>query len=109
MKIMKFIYGAVCVALAGGLLTACTNDEDVVMKNDGTKMSMTFTAGSVQTRTALGDDGKAVNWVNGDAIAIFDGTETNEFTTQDAGDMATFTGTAHQADTYTALYARHEY
>ncbi len=104
MKIMKFIYGAVCVALAGGLLTACTNDEDVVMKNDGTKMSMTFTAGSVQTRTALGDDGMAVNWVNGDAIAIFDGTETNEFTTQDAGDMATFTGTAHQADTYTAFY-----
>ena len=47
MKIMKFIYGVVCVALAGGLLTACTNDEDVVMKNDGTKMSMTFTAGSV--------------------------------------------------------------
>lgn len=104
MKIMKFIYGAVCVALAGGLLTACTNDEDVVMKNDGTKMSMTFTAGSVQTRTALGDNGMVVNWVNGDAIAIFDGTETNEFTTQDAGDMATFTGTAHQADTYTAFY-----
>ena len=104
MKIMKFIYGVVCVALTGGLLTACTNDEDVVMKNDGTKMSMTFTAGSVQTRTALGDDGMAVNWVNGDAIAIFDGTETNEFTTQDAGYMATFTGTAHQADTYTAFY-----
>lgn len=104
MKIMKFIYGAVCVALAGGLLTACTNDEDVVMKNDGTKMSMTFTAGSVQTRTALGDDGMAVNWVNGDAIAIFDGTETNEFTTRDAGASVTFTGTAHQADTYTAFY-----
>lgn len=104
MKIMKFIYGVVCVALTGGLLTACTNDEDVVMKNDGTKMSMTFTAGSVQTRTALGDDGKAVNWVNGDAIAIFDGTETNEFTTQDAGATASFTGTAHQADTYTAFY-----
>ena len=104
MKIMKFIYGAVCVALAGGLLTACTNDEDVVMKNDGTKMSMTFTAGSVQTRTALDDDGMAVNWVNGDAIAIFDGTETNEFTTQDAGASVTFTGTAHQADTYTAFY-----
>ena len=104
MKIMKFIYGVVCVALAGGLMTACTNDEDVVMKNDGTKMSMTFTAGSVQTRTALGDDGKAVNWVNGDAIAIFDGTETNEFTTQDAGATASFTGTAHQADTYTAFY-----
>ena len=104
MKIMKFIYGVVCVALAGGLLTACTNDEDVVMKNDGTKMSMTFTAGSVQTRTALGDDGKTVNWVNGDAIAIFDGTETNEFTTQDAGATASFTGTAHQADTYTAFY-----
>ena len=104
MRIKDFIYRVACVAVAGSLLGACTNEDDELTNYNGKKVPMTFTAGSVQTRTALGDDGMAVNWVKGDAIAIFDGTETNEFTTQNAGDMATFTGTAHQADTYTAFY-----
>ncbi len=104
MRIEDFIYRVACVAVAGSLLGACTNEDDELTNYNGEKVPMTFTAGSVQTRTALGDDGMAVNWVNGDAIAIFDGTETNEFTTQDAGASVTFTGTAHQADTYTAFY-----
>ncbi len=104
MRIEDFIYRVACVAVAGSLLGACTNEDDELTNYNGEKVPMTFTAGSVQTRTALGDDGTAVNWVKGDAIAIFDGTETNEFTTQDAGASVTFTGTAHQADTYTAFY-----
>ena len=104
MRIEDFIYRVACVAVAGSLLGACTNEDDELTNYNGEKVPMTFTAGSVQTRTALGDDGMAVNWVKGDAIAIFDGTETNEFTTQDAGASVTFTGTAHQADTYTAFY-----
>ena len=104
MRIKDFIYRVACVAVAVSLLGACTSEDDELTNYNGKKVPMTFTAGSVQTRTALGDDGKAVNWVNGDAIAIFDGTETNEFTTQDAGATASFTGTAHQADTYTAFY-----
>ena len=104
MRIKDFIYRVACVAVAGSLLGACTSEDDELTNYNGKKVPMTFTAGSVQTRTALGDDGKAVNWVKGDAIAIFDGTETNEFTTQDAGASVTFTGTAHQADTYTAFY-----
>ena len=104
MRIKDFIYRVACVAVAGSLLGACTSEDDELTNYNGKKIPMTFTAGSVQTRTALGDDGTAVNWVKGDAIAIFDGTETNEFTTQDAGASVTFTGTAHQADTYTAFY-----
>ena len=104
MRIEDFIYRVACVAVAGSLLGACTSEDDELTNYNGEKVPMTFTAGSVQTRTALGDDGTAVNWVKGDAIAIFDGTETNEFTTQDAGASVTFTGTAHQADTYTAFY-----
>ena len=104
MRIKDFIYRVACVAVAVSLLGACTSEDDELTNYNGEKVPMTFTAGSVQTRTALGDDGTAVNWVKGDAIAIFDGTETNEFTTQDAGASVTFTGTAHQADTYTAFY-----
>ena len=104
MRIKDFIYRVACVAVAVSLLGACTSEDDELTNYNGKKVPMTFTAGSVQTRTALGDDGTAVNWVKGDAIAIFDGTETNEFTTQDAGASVTFTGTAHQADTYTAFY-----
>ena len=104
MRIKDFIYRVACVAVAVSLLGACTSEDDELTNYNGKKVPMTFTAGSVQTRTALGDDGTAVNWVKGDAIAIFDGTETNEFTTQDAGATASFTGTAHQAESYTAFY-----
>ena len=104
MRIRNFIYESISMAIAGGLLAACTNEYDTQAIYNGEKVPMTFTAGLTQTRTVLDGDGKNVSWVKGDAIAIFDGTETNEFTTQDAGATASFTGTAHQADTYTAFY-----
>lgn len=104
MRIVNFIYIVICAAVACGLLGACTNEFDKPNIYNGEKVPMTFTAGTPQSRTALESNGKNVKWVKGDAIAIFDGTETNEFTTQDAGATATFTGTAHQADTYTAFY-----
>ena len=104
MRIIIFIYIVICAAVAGSLLGACKNEFDEPNIYNGEKAPMTFTAGTPQSRTALDGDGKIVKWVKGDAIAIFDGTETNEFTTQDAGATATFTGTAHQADTYTAFY-----
>ena len=104
MRIRNFIYESISMAIAGGLLAACTNEYDTQAIYNGEKVPMTFTAGLTQTRTVLDGDGKNVSWVKGDAIAIFDGTETNEFTTQDAGATASFTGTAHQAENYTAFY-----
>ena len=104
MRIRNFIYESISMAIAGGLLAACTNEYDTQAIYNGEKVPMTFTAGLTQTRTVLDGDGKNVSWVKGDAIAIFDGAETNEFTTQDAGATASFTGTAHQAESYTAFY-----
>ena len=102
MKAMKLLLGAACVALAGGLMTACTQDETEGLAT-GKLVPMTFTAGTAQTRTELGE-GNAVNWVAGDAIAVWDGTEKLEFTTQDAGATAAFTGEARPAGSYTAFY-----
>ncbi len=105
---MKLLLGAACVALAGGLLGACTNDEDVMMNNNeaSAKTPMTFTAGMPQTRTSLADDGHAVNWTQGDKVAIYDGTtELCEFeATTVSGSTATLTGEAALSENYTAFY-----
>ena len=104
MKMMNLIYGAACMALAGSMILACTREDDVPVTYSGERVHMTFTAGTPQSRTALDGDGKNVKWVKGDAIAIYDGTETNEFTTQNEGASATFSGTARQVESYTAFY-----
>lgn len=106
MKAMKLLLGTTCVALAGSLITACTQDEtEGLTIGTGKCVPMTFTAGTAQTRTSLGDDGKTVNWSENDAIAIFAGTEKHEFTaTSISGNTATFSGEAETSDTYTAFY-----
>ncbi|WP_307768570.1 leucine-rich repeat domain-containing protein [uncultured Bacteroides sp.] len=104
MKMMNLIYRAACMALAGSMILACTREDDVPVTYSGERVHMTFTAGTPQSRTALDGDGKNVKWVKGDAIAIYDGTETNEFTTQNEGASATFSGTARQVESYTAFY-----
>ncbi|WP_294455578.1 leucine-rich repeat domain-containing protein [uncultured Bacteroides sp.] len=101
---MNLIYRAACMALAGSMILACTREDDVPVTYSGERVHMTFTAGTPQSRTALDGDGKNVKWVKGDAIAIYDGTETNEFTTQNEGASATFSGTARQVESYTAFY-----
>lgn len=105
MKAMKLLLGAACVALAGSLMTACTQDETEGLAT-GKLVSMTFTAGTVQTRTALGDDGMAVNWSENDAIAIFDGSRQNKFNaTSVNGSTATFSGEVTEgSQNYTAFY-----
>lgn len=96
--------------LAAATLLAACNQENMLENtgNDGTAarlVPMTFTAGTAQTRTQLAD-GKAVNWVAGDAIAVWDGTEKREFTaTAINGSSATFTGQVTDgSQTYTAFY-----
>lgn len=96
--------------LAAATMLAACNQENMLENtgNDGTAarlVPMTFTAGTAQTRTQLAD-GKAVNWVAGDAIAVWDGTEKREFTaTAINGSSATFTGQVTDgSQTYTAFY-----
>lgn len=96
--------------LAVTLLLAACNQENILENKDngseaGQRVPMTFTAGTAQTRTALGDDGMAVNWTLNDKVAIWDGTYKNEFTaTTVSGSTATLEGEAKVTDTYTAFY-----
>lgn len=88
------------------LLAACGNEEILENNENGTvgggnKEPMTFTAGTVQTRTSLAE-GNAVYWTEGNRVAIYDGTDKLcefEATTID-GNTATLEGKAASADTY---------
>lgn len=96
------------IAALALLLAACGNEEIIENNESGStgKVHMTFTAGTPQTRTSLGEDGHAVNWTQGDLVAIYDGTETTcKFeATEVSGSTATLEGEAKVTDTYTAFY-----
>lgn len=96
------------IAALALLLAACGN-EDILENNESGnagKVHMTFTAGTPQTRTSLAEDGHAVNWTQGDLVAIYDGTETicKFEATEVSGSTATLKGEAAETDTYTAFY-----
>lgn len=96
------------IAALALLLAACGNEEILENNESGStgKVHMTFTAGTPQTRTSLGEDGHAVNWTQGDLVAIYDGTETicKFEATEVSGSTATLEGEAKVTDTYTAFY-----
>ena len=96
------------IAALALLLAACGNEEILENNESGStgKVHMTFTAGMPQTRTSLGEDGHAVNWTQGDLVAIYDGTETicKFEATEVSGSTATLKGEAAETDTYTAFY-----
>ena len=103
MKAKHIVLVAAALALA-----ACGNEEILENNESGStgKVHMTFTAGTPQTRTSLGEDGHAVNWTQGDLVAIYDGTETicKFEATEVEGSTATLEGEAAETDTYTAFY-----
>lgn len=103
MKAKHIVLVAAALALA-----ACGNEEILENNESGStgKVHMTFTAGTPQTRTSLGEDGHAVNWTQGDLVAIYDGTETicKFEATEVSGSTATLKGEAAETDTYTAFY-----
>lgn len=96
------------IAALALLLAACGNEEIIENNESGStgKVHMTFTAGMPQTRTSLAEDGHAVNWTQGDLVAIYDGTETicKFEATEVSGSTATLEGEAKVTDTYTAFY-----
>ncbi len=103
MKAKHIVLVAAALALA-----ACGNEEILENNESGStgKVHMTFTAGTPQTRTSLGEDGHAVNWTLNDLVAIYDGTETicKFEATEVSGSTATLKGEAAETDTYTAFY-----
>ena len=104
MKIQHLITAALALFFA-----ACGNEEIIDNPGNGTaaKVHMTFTTGTPQTRTSLAEDGHAVNWTQGDLVAIYDGTtELCKFeATEVNGSTATLEGEAVETDTYTAFYS----
>ena len=96
------------IAALALLLAACGNEEILENNESGStgKVHMTFSAGTPQTRTSLAEDGHAVNWTQGDLVAIYDGTETicKFEATEVSGSTATLEGEAKVTDTYTAFY-----
>ena len=91
---------------ASAMLFGACNKEEISGSSDTTRLvPMTFTASSAsQTRTQL-TEGNAVHWNERDRIAIWDGTNKNEFTAGTVnGSEATFTGMAAEAENYIAFY-----
>lgn len=101
------------------MIGACDNNEvlnnEIGNEKTDQLVPMTFTAGMAQTRTELG--GNIVNgviWQAGDAISVLslseDGSSLGDyqFTTQDAGATATFTGQAQDAPAFLAVYPYRE-
>ena len=116
MKTMKNLFGALPLAAFMLAFTACDKNDGILNETenetetvaDGERVRMTFTAGNAETRTELA--GNKVLWQVDDAISVFamggDGTNisNDEFTTSDAGESATFSGTTTVANEYMALY-----
>ena len=98
MKAKHIVLIAAALALA-----ACGNEEILENNESGStgKVHMTFTAGTPQTRTSLAEDGHAVNWTQGDLVAIYDGTETicKFEATKVSGSTATLEGEAKVTNT----------
>lgn len=90
-------------ALAVMAAASCNKELQEVPQNSDKEM-VTFTAfvDGTDTRTVL--DGKVSKWVSGDAITILNGSKASEFTTQDEGTTASFTGTALSGDKFFAIY-----
>lgn len=120
MKTMKNLFGALPLAAFMLAFTACDKNDGILNETenetetvaDGERVRMTFTAGNAETRTELA--GNKVLWQVDDAISVFamggDGTNisNDEFTTSDAGESATFSGTTTVANEYMALYPYQE-
>ena len=101
---MKKIYILIAMALT---LAACQKEmkmQDEALATDVKKVQMTFQAvGEATTKAHI--DGNSILWDAGDKIAIFDGSEFNEFTlASGAGSKkASFNGTAAEASAYYAV------
>ena len=93
------------------LLAGCGNQNDIPEQVEGSPVIHARFA-VCGSRTALKDEGTGeLEWVSGDAISLFIGTNTGlKYTTTDSGSSATFTkdasesGTAGEGSTYIGLY-----
>lgn len=69
------------------------------IETDAIEVTITADSG---TKTIL--NGKSVLWENGDQVSVFDGVDNRQFTTDEDGGNAGFSGTAVPGDSYVVLY-----
>ena len=69
------------------------------IETDAIEVTITADSG---TKTIL--NGKSVLWENGDQVSVFDGVDNRQFTTDEDGGNAGFSGTAVLGDSYVVLY-----
>lgn len=107
-KFFAFLVAA--VTLMG--FTACSEDAtDDVVTPEVSRVAMSFSANiGDQTRVVL--DGLKTQWEKGDQITVYSYDESNKkldsqtFTTEDEGEVATFTGEIAQGANYMAAYGK---
>lgn len=109
---MRKFYSFMVAALAVMAAASCNKElQEVPQNSDKEIVKFTAFVDGADTKTVL--DGNVSKWESGDAITILNGSNTSEFTTQDEGVSASFTGTALSGDkffaVYPAEYDNHEY
>ncbi len=104
---------AIILSALAVLFVSCAKDnlreKDEPSKPQVALVPMTFSAGTPSTRTAIATNGKSINWVAEDKIAVFDDKvgDALEFTLEGEGGStsASFTGSVPEGSTeYYAVY-----
>ena len=101
---MKKIYSAFVALLP--LLAACSPETEPAKPDDEVQKTVFNVSSEAVSRTALAA-GYKVNWADGDAISVFDGTSNVQFTTTGTAESAEFTGGA--LETVAEYYAVYPY
>ena len=93
------------LSLAVMAISCVKENAPVANESEVELFPMAFETTVEATKTTLAEDGKTVLWKQGDAVAVFDGTdEKKTFTADKAGASVTLSGKAAAADEYYATY-----
>lgn len=101
------------LSLAAVTAAACVKEQNPgVDASEKTLVPMEFLACSEMTKTALAEDGMSVEWIEGDQVAIFDGSNMNgdadegqRFKAMSSGESVVISGEADPAaEEYFAIY-----
>lgn len=91
------------IIIVSALLAMAACQKDNVIKNTQDDRKV-FKASTIQTKTVM--DGYAVKWESGDAISVYNGTSSEEFSTTlgSPSYSADFIGNIEDAPTYSAMF-----
>ena len=107
MKTLRYFAFAAAI-----LAAACAKEEPAPEQHSVKEITFTADNGGNYTKTQLveNENGAAVEWCGGDKISVFDGAAVNrEFTTENGGATATFSGKATEVAEGGYWYAVYPY